>query len=92
MRNLNQGDITQAVIASFAQTSNPRVLPIMSSLVRRLHLFARDVQLTEQDRFQGIDFLTRCGHTTEERGHEFILLSAVLDLSMLTVAMNHDKP
>lgn len=92
MRNLNQDNITQAVIASFAQTSDPRLKEIMTSLVQHLHAFARDVKLTEAEWFQGIDFLTRCGHITDNKRQEFILLSDVLGLSMLTVAMNNDKP
>lgn len=92
MRNLNQDNITQAVIASFAGTDNPRLLQIMTSLVQHLHAFARDVQLTEAEWFQGIDFLTRCGHITDDKRQEFILLSDTLGLSMLTVALNNDKP
>ncbi|MDD0815810.1 intradiol ring-cleavage dioxygenase [Curvibacter sp. HBC28] len=92
MRNLNQDNITQAVIASFAETENPRLKEIMISLVQHLHAFARDVKLTEGEWFQGIEFLTRCGHITDERRQEFILLSDVLGLSMLTVAMNQQRP
>ncbi|MEZ5646308.1 MAG: intradiol ring-cleavage dioxygenase [Burkholderiaceae bacterium] len=92
MRNLNQDNITQAVIQSFAGTPDPRLKEIMTSLVRHLHDFARDVKLTEDEWFKGIDFLTRCGHITDERRQEFILLSDVLGLSMLTVALNNDKP
>ena len=92
MRNLNQDNITQAVIASFDAAANPRLKEIMTSLVQHLHAFAREVQLTEDEWFQGIDFLTRCGHITDDKRQEFILLSDVLGLSMLTVAMNNDKP
>lgn len=92
MRNLNQDNITQAVIASFAHTPDARLKEIMTSLVQHLHAFARDVKLTEQEWFEGIDFLTRCGHITDDKRQEFILLSDTLGLSMLTVAMNNDKP
>lgn len=92
MRNLNQDNITQAVIASFADTENPRLKEIMISLVQHLHAFARDVKLTEGEWFQGIEFLTQCGHITDERRQEFILLSDVLGLSMLTVALNQQRP
>ena len=60
----------------------------MQSLVRHLHAFAREVRLTESEWQQGIDFLTRTGHITDDRRQEFILLSDVLGLSMLTVAIN----
>ena len=46
MRNLNQDNITQAVIASFAKTPDARLKEIMTSLVQHLHAFARDVKLT----------------------------------------------
>jgi hydroxyquinol 1,2-dioxygenase len=92
MRNLNQDNVTQAVIASFADAGTPRLQQIMTSLVQHLHAFARDVKLTEEEWFQGIDFLTQCGHITDSKRQEFILLSDVLGLSMLTVAMNTEKP
>jgi hydroxyquinol 1,2-dioxygenase len=92
MRNLTQDNITQAVIARLAETPDPRLKEIMTSLVQHLHSFAREVKLTEEEWFQGIDFLTRVGHITDDRRQEFILLSDTLGLSMLTVAMNNDKP
>lgn len=92
MRNLNQDNITQAVIARFSNTPDPRLKEIMISLVQHLHGFARDVKLTEEEWSKGIDFLTTAGHITNDNRQEFILLSDTLGLSMLTVAMNNDKP
>jgi hydroxyquinol 1,2-dioxygenase len=92
MRNLTQDNITQAVLARLAETPDARLKEIMTSLVQHLHAFARDVKLTEEEWFQGIDFLTRVGHITDDKRQEFILLSDTLGLSMLTVAMNNDKP
>jgi hydroxyquinol 1,2-dioxygenase len=92
MRNLTQDNITQAVIARLADTPDPRLKEIVTSLVQHLHAFARDVKLTEDEWFKGIEFLTRVGHITDDKRQEFILLSDTLGLSMLTVAMNNDKP
>lgn len=92
MINLNQDTITQAVVKSFEGTPDARLKEIMTSLVQHLHAFAREVKLTEEEWFKGIDFITRCGHITDDRRQEFILLSDVLGLSMLTVAMNNEKP
>lgn len=92
MRNLTQDNITQAVIARMADTPDARLKEIMTSLVQHLHAFAREVKLTEEEWFRGIDFLTRVGHITDDRRQEFILLSDTLGLSMLTIAMNNDKP
>ncbi len=92
MRNLDQNTITDAVLARFADTPDPRLKTIITSLVRHLHDFAREVELTEAEWEKGIEFLTRVGHITDDKRQEFILLSDVLGLSMLTVAMNQDKP
>jgi hydroxyquinol 1,2-dioxygenase len=92
MRNLTQDNITQAVIARFAATPDARLKEIMTSLVQHLHAFAREVKLTEEEWFMGIEFLTRVGHITDDKRQEFILLSDTLGLSMLTVAMNQEKP
>ncbi|MES2974842.1 MAG: intradiol ring-cleavage dioxygenase [Pseudomonadota bacterium] len=92
MRNLNQDTITQAVIARLAGTPDARLKEVMTSLVQHLHAFARDVKLTEEEWFAGIEFLTATGQKCDDRRQEFILLSDTLGLSMLTVAMNNDKP
>ena len=92
MRNLNQDTITQAVIARFADTPDARLKEIITSLVQHLHAFAREVRLTESEWLQGIEFLTATGQKCDDKRQEFILLSDTLGLSMLTVAMNNDKP
>lgn len=81
--------VTDEVLASFDGASSDRYRSIMQSLVRHLHDFARDVRLTEEEWTGAIHFLTRTGHITNDRRQEFILLSDVLGLSMLTVAINH---
>jgi hydroxyquinol 1,2-dioxygenase len=81
--------ISQAAIASFAQSENPRLKQIMQSLVKHLHAFAQETNLTEAEWMAGIQFLTATGHKCDDVRQEFILLSDTLGLSMLLVAM-HD--
>ena len=88
MQQVREQAVTDEVIASFAGAPSERLREVMSSLVRHLHDFAREVRLTEAEWQRGIDFLTRVGHTTTDKRQEFILLSDVLGLSMLTVAVN----
>ena len=80
--------VTEEVVASFADAESPRYREVMQSLVRHLHAFAREVRLTQAEWDAGIAFLTRVGHITTGKRQEFILLSDVLGLSMLTVAVN----
>ena len=88
-RNLADEELTQAVLASLGNCTSERFQEIIQSLVRHLHAFASEVELTEEEWFEGIDFLTRTGHITDDKRQEFILLSDVLGLSMLVVGMNH---
>lgn len=81
-------EVTEEVLASFETSGSARYRDVMRSLVRHLHAFAREVRLTEREWEQGIEFLTRTGHITTDKRQEFILLSDVLGLSMLTVGMN----
>lgn len=92
MRNLDEDNITRAVIAMHANSKNVRLREIMTNLVQHLHAFAREVRLTEDEWFQGINFLTEVGHITTETRQEFILLSDTLGLSMLVTALNNKKP
>jgi hydroxyquinol 1,2-dioxygenase len=92
MRNLNQDTVTQAVLARLSTTPDPRLKEILTSLVQHLHAFAREVKLTEAEWLAGIEFLTATGQMCDDKRQEFILLSDTLGLSMLTVAMNNDKP
>jgi hydroxyquinol 1,2-dioxygenase len=80
--------LTAEVLASFDGTASARVRELLQGLVRHLHAYAREVRLTEPEWRFAIDFLTRTGHITDEQRQEFILLSDVLGLSMLTIAMN----
>ncbi len=92
MKNVDQNTITQAVLERMGEMPDARLKTIMTSLVHHLHDFARDVALSEEEWMQAIQFLTRTGQTCDDKRQEFILLSDVLGLSMLTVAMNNQKP
>jgi hydroxyquinol 1,2-dioxygenase len=91
-RNLADDGLTQAVVESFAGSSDHRFREVMTSLVRHLHAFASEVALTEREWELAMDFLARTGHTCTDERHEFILLSDVLGLSMLVVGLNHRGP
>ncbi|HEY6496149.1 MAG TPA: intradiol ring-cleavage dioxygenase [Trebonia sp.] len=80
-----------AVIESFAPDTSPRLREILVSLVKHLHAFARDVELTIPEWEKAIDFLTRTGHKSDDERQEFILLSDVLGLSMLVETISNRK-
>jgi len=92
MWNQDENTITAEVLSRLQNTANPRLKQIMTSLIRHLHEFAREVELTEAEWLQGIKFLTDAGHITDDRRQEFVLLSDTLGLSMLLIAQNNRKP
>ncbi|MGJ7498549.1 intradiol ring-cleavage dioxygenase [Variovorax sp. RT4R15] len=92
MRDLDENTITQAVLARHTGAHDARLREVMTSLVQHLHAFARDIKLTEEEWFAGIQFLTDVGHITDDKRQEFILLSDTLGLSMLVTALNNPKP
>jgi hydroxyquinol 1,2-dioxygenase len=91
-RNLGEADLTDAVLARLQRAEDPRFKEIMTSLIRHLHAFVRDVELSEAEWLQGINFLTATGQKCDADRQEYILLSDVLGVSMLVDALNHRKP
>ncbi len=89
MRNLNAENITGAVIEEFSGCQDERLKVILNSLVTHLHTFLREVEPTEQEWTQAIDFLTRTGQMCDDQRQEFILLSDTLGVTMLVDALNH---
>jgi catechol 1,2-dioxygenase len=71
---------------------DPRLAQVMASLVKHLHSFAREVQLTQDEWETAIGFLTRTGQICTQERQEFILLSDTLGLSMLVDAINNRRP
>jgi hydroxyquinol 1,2-dioxygenase len=80
-----------AVIESFAPGTDPRLREVLTSLVRHVHAFAREVELTIQEWETAIGFLTRVGHKCDDERQEFILLSDVLGMSMLVETISNRK-
>jgi hydroxyquinol 1,2-dioxygenase len=83
---------TEAVLASFATTADPRLREVMEAFTRHLHAFVRDVEPTQAEWEAAIGFLTRVGHLSDDRRQEFILLSDVMGVSMLVDAINNRRP
>jgi hydroxyquinol 1,2-dioxygenase len=92
MRQFTEETLTEAAIARLKDVKDPRFKQIMASAIKHLHAFARDVQLTEEEWFEGVKFLTAVGQKCDDKRQEAILLSDVLGLSMMVVALNHRMP
>lgn len=85
-------EITDAVLASYGQCANPRLRTLLEALVRHLHGFVSEVNLTFEEWEAAIRVLTASGHITDARRQEWILWSDVLGVSMLVDAQSNRFP
>jgi maleylacetate reductase len=83
--------LTEQVVATFAQTPQPRLRHLVSDLVRRVHAFAVDNDLTQAEWQYGIDFLTRTGQLCSDTRQEFVLLSDTLGLSSVVDVLTNSR-
>ncbi|HWQ39926.1 MAG TPA: intradiol ring-cleavage dioxygenase [Burkholderiales bacterium] len=92
MSDMTEANLTDAVLARLEGAGDARFKQIMTSLIRHLHAFVREVELTEAEWVAGIQFLTATGQKCDDKRQEYILLSDTLGVSMLVDAINHRKP
>jgi hydroxyquinol 1,2-dioxygenase len=92
MRNLTEANLTEAVLAKLEGASDARFKQIMTGLIKHVHAFVREVELTEQEWLTAIRFLTATGQKCDDKRQEYILLSDTLGVSMLVDAINHRQP
>ncbi|UCE31612.1 MAG: intradiol ring-cleavage dioxygenase [Burkholderiales bacterium] len=90
--NFDESTLTDAVLARMDKCQDARFKLVMTSLIRHLHDFIREVEPTEAEWFAGVRFLTETGQKCDDVRQEFILMSDTLGVSMLVDAINHRFP
>ena len=83
MRDLTQDTITDYIAASFASSQSPRHVELMTGLVKCLHGFIREVDLSHSEWAKLLAFFYRVGDKTTETRDEFMLLSDVMGITSL---------
>ncbi|MEM5384980.1 intradiol ring-cleavage dioxygenase [Paraburkholderia phymatum] len=83
--------VTETVLATLSGCGDARIKEIMSALIRHVHAFAEEVQLTGDEWRRGIEFLTRTGKKCDGIRQEFILLSDTLGLSIMLDAIHRKQ-
>ncbi len=91
MRSVTKDNITDVFMGYVSKDTDPRMREVLGSLVKHLHDFARDTNLTHDEWRKGIEFLEGCAAIESPDRHEFVLASDVLGLSSL-VDMLHSSP
>jgi catechol 1,2-dioxygenase len=77
------------VLATLAETRDPRLHQVLEALVRHLHAFVDEVGLTTEEWLAGIQFLTGVGQACTDTRQEFILLSDTLGVSSRVEMINY---
>lgn len=89
IRNFSEKNLTAEVLHRIRNTRDKRLKQVMTSFIRHLHAFVREVKPTQQEWMTGIQFLTDTGHWCSGKRQEFILMSDTLGVSMLVDALNY---
>jgi catechol 1,2-dioxygenase len=84
-----QEDVTAAVLSVMQRTADPRLREIMTSLVRHLHEFVRDVHLTEPEFQAAAALVAEIGQETTATHNEAVLMAGSLGVSTLVCLLNN---
>src|SRR5258707_15723419 len=70
-----QEDVTGAVLSEIARGGDPRFREIMSSLVRHLHAFAREMKLTEAEFQAAASYIAAIGQKSSDTHNEAVAMA-----------------
>jgi len=84
-----QEDVTPVVLDAYKNIEDPRLREIITSLIKHLHAFAREVHLTEEEFQKGTEILARLGQFTNANHNEVVLMSGSLGFSSLICLLNN---
>ncbi|MFD6950366.1 catechol 1,2-dioxygenase [Nocardiopsis sp. TSRI0078] len=89
MAFVTEKNLTDLAVERWESAHDPRTAQLLTALVRHLHAFAREVELTEEEWAAAIEWLTATGKACDDKRQEFILASDVFGLSTLVVQLNN---
>jgi protocatechuate 3,4-dioxygenase beta subunit len=75
--------VTQDAMASFSNASDPRLAHVMGLLVKHLHAFVNESQLSKAEWLKGLEFLTAAAKITDDERNEFSLFSDIMGISSM---------
>jgi len=84
-------DVTAAVLRELERAPDPRFREIMTSVVRHLHAWAREVHLTEAEFRKAAAIVARMGQMTDKSHNEVVLCAGSIGLSALVCLLNNGE-
>ncbi|MFK7994517.1 MAG: dioxygenase [Granulosicoccus sp.] len=88
MRTVSKESITQSFIDYMGDETDERLRFVLDSLVRHLHDFVRETELTHDEWRKGLELLFEAGNISSRERNEFVLFSDVLGMSSLVDMMH----
>lgn len=80
-QNHTLGDeFTRDVISAMGPKTDPRLREVMSSFIKHVHDFAREVQLTTDEWMMGVQMINQAGQMSDSKRNEGQLLCDVIGL------------
>lgn len=76
-------NFTSSVIAATGPNCSPRLREVMTALIRHVHDFAREVNLTTDEYMAGVSLLNWAGQMSTDRRNEGQLVTDVIGLESL---------
>ena len=89
MAYATETNLTGIAIDNWKNIPDARLRNVMTSAIKHLHAFVREIEPTGDEWFAAIDWLTQVGKMSNEKRQEFIIVSDVLAVSMLVDAINN---
>ena len=84
-------DITASVLSEIERADDPRFREIMSSAVRHLHDWVREVKLTEAELQKACAIIARLGQLSDKSHNEVVLIAGSLGVSALVCLLNNGQ-
>jgi catechol 1,2-dioxygenase len=82
-------ELTHAVLAAMDPIEDARQREILTSLVKHLHAFIRDLRLNEDEFRDALEIIVRLGQLTTDRHSEAVRMAGSLGLSALVCLINN---
>jgi catechol 1,2-dioxygenase len=82
-------DVTAAVLSELERSTDARFREIMSSAVRHLHAWVREVRLTEAEYQKAAAIVVKLGQLSDKSHNEVVLIGGSLGLSSLVCLLNN---
>jgi hypothetical protein len=73
-------NFSQHVIDAIGPKATPRAREVMSALIRHVHDFAREVELTFDEWMMGVNFINAVGQISDKKRNEGQRISDVIGL------------